>query len=311
MQLAPLANAAPKVVRNASVQDVVMREPDLTQLPVLTTWPLDGGPFITLPLVITKDPQHRAAKRRHVSHASIRRDGNGHALAASQARSRARRRMGGQDSGRGRRRNRSSVDVCRHCAVAAGARRVCLCRAVARPDRSNSCKHEPSICSFPPKRSSFWKVRRQQRLARRRSVRRSYGRLQSRRSLSDVSRHVRDASPQSDLRRDRRRQAADGRRLVGQSHRTPFLAAAANRASRSRRHESSGRRRVSQSRHRVDSQVVSRPREESHERALGTGTHDDADARARDRRRRRRRPGLPRASRGSCSTISRPIATSS
>jgi 4-hydroxy-3-polyprenylbenzoate decarboxylase len=56
-RLAPLANASPRIVRNAGVHDVVMREPDLTRLPVLTTWPLDGGPFITLPLVITKDPR--------------------------------------------------------------------------------------------------------------------------------------------------------------------------------------------------------------------------------------------------------------
>ena len=31
--------------------------PDLTQLPVLTCWPDDGGPFFTLPLVHTVDPQ--------------------------------------------------------------------------------------------------------------------------------------------------------------------------------------------------------------------------------------------------------------
>jgi 4-hydroxy-3-polyprenylbenzoate decarboxylase len=30
---------------------------DLTRLPVLTTWPQDGGPFITLPCVITRDPK--------------------------------------------------------------------------------------------------------------------------------------------------------------------------------------------------------------------------------------------------------------
>ena len=30
---------------------------DLTKLPVLTTWPQDGGPFITLPCVITRDPK--------------------------------------------------------------------------------------------------------------------------------------------------------------------------------------------------------------------------------------------------------------
>jgi 4-hydroxy-3-polyprenylbenzoate decarboxylase len=55
LSLAPLAAAIPKTVANGSCQDVVVTEPDLAQLPVLTTWPLDAGPFITLPLVITKD----------------------------------------------------------------------------------------------------------------------------------------------------------------------------------------------------------------------------------------------------------------
>jgi 4-hydroxy-3-polyprenylbenzoate decarboxylase len=40
-----------------SCQEVVMTEPDLTRLPVLTCWPADGGPFITLPAVHTKDPE--------------------------------------------------------------------------------------------------------------------------------------------------------------------------------------------------------------------------------------------------------------
>lgn len=56
-RFAPLANAMPKVLREGSVHDVVIHEPDLRTLPVLTTWPMDGGPFVTLPLVITKDPQ--------------------------------------------------------------------------------------------------------------------------------------------------------------------------------------------------------------------------------------------------------------
>ncbi len=34
-----------------------MESPDLTKLPVLTCWPADGGPFITLPLVHTTDPE--------------------------------------------------------------------------------------------------------------------------------------------------------------------------------------------------------------------------------------------------------------
>ncbi len=44
------------VKRKGSCQEVIMGTPDLTRLPVLTCWPADGGPFITLPVVHTKDP---------------------------------------------------------------------------------------------------------------------------------------------------------------------------------------------------------------------------------------------------------------
>ena len=33
-----------------------MHEPDITKLPVITCWPKDGGPFVTLPVIHTKDP---------------------------------------------------------------------------------------------------------------------------------------------------------------------------------------------------------------------------------------------------------------
>jgi 4-hydroxy-3-polyprenylbenzoate decarboxylase len=57
LSFAPLAAAIPKTAGGGSAQEVVVADPDLTQLPVLTTWPLDAGPFITLPLVVTKDPK--------------------------------------------------------------------------------------------------------------------------------------------------------------------------------------------------------------------------------------------------------------
>jgi len=57
LSLTSLRNAIPKTVKTAHAQDVVEDEPDLRTLPVLTTWPLDGGPFVTLPLVFTRDPQ--------------------------------------------------------------------------------------------------------------------------------------------------------------------------------------------------------------------------------------------------------------
>lgn len=37
-------------------QEVVMKDPDITKLPVITCWPKDGGPFVTLPVIHTKDP---------------------------------------------------------------------------------------------------------------------------------------------------------------------------------------------------------------------------------------------------------------
>ncbi len=47
----------PKRVRGrGESQEVVDTTPDLNKLPILTCWPFDGGPFITLPLVHTVDP---------------------------------------------------------------------------------------------------------------------------------------------------------------------------------------------------------------------------------------------------------------
>jgi 4-hydroxy-3-polyprenylbenzoate decarboxylase len=37
-------------------QEIIMKEPDITRLPVITCWPKDGGPFVTLPIIHTKDP---------------------------------------------------------------------------------------------------------------------------------------------------------------------------------------------------------------------------------------------------------------
>lgn len=57
-KLREAASLPPRRVRRAPAQEVVWRgdEVDLGKLPVLTCWPQDGGPFVTLPLVITRDP---------------------------------------------------------------------------------------------------------------------------------------------------------------------------------------------------------------------------------------------------------------
>ena len=65
-KLAEVGNFFPKVIsaKDAACKQVIHRTVedggqgiDLRKLPVLTTWPEDGGPFITLPCVVTRDPK--------------------------------------------------------------------------------------------------------------------------------------------------------------------------------------------------------------------------------------------------------------
>ena len=63
-KLAEVGSFFPKVIaaKDAACKQVIHRTVedggqgiDLLKLPVLTTWPMDGGPFITLPCVVTRD----------------------------------------------------------------------------------------------------------------------------------------------------------------------------------------------------------------------------------------------------------------
>ena len=65
-KLAEVGSYFPKVIasKDAACKQVIHRKVedggegiDLRKLPVLTTWPADGGPFITLPCVVTRDPK--------------------------------------------------------------------------------------------------------------------------------------------------------------------------------------------------------------------------------------------------------------
>lgn len=56
-KLGEFASWMPKVRKGrGECQEVVMTNPDITKLPVITCWPKDGGPFVTLPVIHTKDP---------------------------------------------------------------------------------------------------------------------------------------------------------------------------------------------------------------------------------------------------------------
>jgi len=57
-KLAQLSSFIPKTIRSGPCKEVIRKDnPSLAELPVLKCWPEDGGPFITLPLVFTKDPE--------------------------------------------------------------------------------------------------------------------------------------------------------------------------------------------------------------------------------------------------------------
>ena len=64
-KLAEIRSFFPKLIsaKEAPCKEVILRgtDVDLRQIPVLTTWPGDGGPFLTLPCVITRDA--RSGKR--------------------------------------------------------------------------------------------------------------------------------------------------------------------------------------------------------------------------------------------------------
>jgi 4-hydroxy-3-polyprenylbenzoate decarboxylase len=52
-----LRDLMPKTVKDAPCQEVVQHGGTLDELPILTCWPGDGGPYITFPLVFTRDPE--------------------------------------------------------------------------------------------------------------------------------------------------------------------------------------------------------------------------------------------------------------
>lgn len=57
-KLGQFAGWMPKVRsgRGECQEIIITQNPDITKLPVITCWPKDGGPFVTLPVIHTKDP---------------------------------------------------------------------------------------------------------------------------------------------------------------------------------------------------------------------------------------------------------------
>ncbi len=88
-KLRELASFSSKLVKSGPCQEVWLDPPDLDTLPILTCWPDDGGPYVTLPLVFSKDPvtgvrncgMYRIQKmdsRTAMMHWQIHKDGAAH-----------------------------------------------------------------------------------------------------------------------------------------------------------------------------------------------------------------------------------------
>ena len=88
-KLRELASFSSKMVKDGPCQEVWLDEPDLDLLPILTCWPDDGGPYITLPLVFSRDPVtgarncgmyriQKVDKRTAMMHWQIHKDGAAH-----------------------------------------------------------------------------------------------------------------------------------------------------------------------------------------------------------------------------------------
>src|ERR671914_1819901 len=98
-KLKSIADSLPKTVRSGACQEVVLEGDDvnLDLLPIQRCWPGDPAPFITLPAVITKDPQsgvrnlgmyrmQKVDRRSTYMHWQIHKDGRADLLAADDGR---------------------------------------------------------------------------------------------------------------------------------------------------------------------------------------------------------------------------------
>ncbi|MBF0539923.1 MAG: menaquinone biosynthesis decarboxylase [Nitrospirae bacterium] len=57
-KLKQISEFFPKIVHSGPCKEVINKiDPSLEKFPILKTWPQDGGAFITLPMVFTKDPE--------------------------------------------------------------------------------------------------------------------------------------------------------------------------------------------------------------------------------------------------------------
>ena len=208
VNLKDLATSGAKEIKKAPCQEVVLRgdEVDLTKLPVLKTWPDDGGPFVTLPLVVTnnlKGKPNVGMYRLQVF--DKQHDRAAHPRAPRRREEPAGVARGGRDArpGVGRHRRRSGHDLLGDGARAADDRRVPVRRDhPRRVGRGRQVHHERP----PGSRARRDRARGLVRSggdALGGTVRRPHGLLLARRLLPGLPRRGDHHAPRPDLSRRR------------------------------------------------------------------------------------------------------------
>ena len=227
--------AMPQNVGQGPCQEIVVQGDELERrglldmMPVLTTWPGDGGPYITTPLVITRNPGERPAQHRHVPHAGLRRPHHRHALADPQDRRRPSRRVRKTQRThaglRGHRRS-AGADLRGHGAAAAGHRRGHVRGLLDRRAGDHDQGRDLRSGGAGRGRLRHRRLRRAGRTPHGGRLRRPHRLVQPGRGIPGLPRDGDHQPPRSHLPDHHRRQAAHGGRLAGLGHRAPVPAAA-------------------------------------------------------------------------------------
>ena len=233
----------------------------LDELPILKCWPEDGGRYITLPLVFTKDPEtgmrNIGTYRMQVfdgrttgMHWQRHKGGAQHHRVAERLGKRLEVAVA-----------LSAEPVLPYCATAPmpeGLDELLLGGfLVARAHRAGQVRHRRSRGAGQRAHRARG-LRRARRAAPRRAVRRSHRALLAARRLPGVPPHLHHAAQAADLPDDGRRHSADGGLLPRPGERADLPADDPEDAAGDRRHALSGRGHLPQPRDRLDRQALSR-----------------------------------------------------
>ena len=256
-----LRDLMPKTVKDAPCQEVVKRDGSLDELPILKTWPEDGGRYITLPLVITKDPEtgvrNIGTYRMQVFDGRTtgmhwqRHKGRRAASSRRRAYGKAARGGGGAEPG-------ADPRLCGDCADARRARRAAARRLSQPPaHRAREGRHRRSR-SAGERAHRARRLRRAWRAAARGAVRRPHGLLLARRGFSGLPPHVHHDAEEADVPDDSRRHSTAGGRVPRQGQRADLSSDDSQDDSGNRGHALSAGGHLPQHRAGVDRQAVSR-----------------------------------------------------